>query len=94
LDFNQLMAEVKMNQSIFPHPWDEKLVKGIISYYDEQAEDEAAAQDKMTFAEQTRTAIEIPKELAHQGSRTAYEAVLGKVPDVEPDPPYEQLPPV
>jgi hypothetical protein len=80
-----------MNQSIFPYPWDEELVKGIISHYDEQAEDEARAEDEMTFTEQNQTVIEIPEELAQQGSRTAYEAVLGKVPDVEPET-YDQLP--
>ena len=32
------------------------------------------------------------EELAQWGSRAAYEAVLAKVPDVEPEP-YDQLPP-
>jgi hypothetical protein len=31
------------------------------------------------------------ENLAQQGSRTAYEAVLAKVPDIEPEP-YDQLP--
>jgi hypothetical protein len=31
------------------------------------------------------------EELAKRGSRTKYEAVLAKVPDVEPEP-YDQLP--
>lgn len=32
------------------------------------------------------------EDLAKQGSRKKYEAVLAKVPDVEPEP-YDQLPP-
>jgi hypothetical protein len=31
------------------------------------------------------------ENLAQQGSRAAYEAVLAKVPDIEPEP-YDQLP--
>jgi hypothetical protein len=52
-----------MNQSKFPHQWDEERVKGVISHYDEQAEDEAVTEDETTFADQTQTVIEIPKEL-------------------------------
>jgi uncharacterized protein (DUF433 family) len=36
--------------------------------------------------------VEHLEELAQRGNRTAYEAVLVKVPDVEPEP-YDQLPP-
>ncbi|PSB05269.1 toxin-antitoxin system HicB family antitoxin [Merismopedia glauca] len=31
------------------------------------------------------------EDLAQQGSRTAYDAILAKVPDVEPEP-YDRLP--
>jgi hypothetical protein len=52
-----------MNQSKFPHQWDEERVKGVISHYDEQSEDEAVAEDETTFEDQTQTVMEIPKEL-------------------------------
>ncbi len=52
-----------MNQSKFPPQWDDERVKGVISHYDEQAEDEAVVEDETTFADQTQTVMEIPKEL-------------------------------
>jgi hypothetical protein len=42
-----------MNQSKFPHQWDEERIKGVISHYDEQSEDEAVAEDETMFADQT-----------------------------------------
>jgi hypothetical protein len=52
-----------MNQSKFPPQWDDERVKGVISHYDEQAEDETVVEDETTFADQTQTVMEIPKEL-------------------------------
>jgi hypothetical protein len=52
-----------MNQSKFPPQWDDERVKGVISHYDEQVEDEAVVEDETTFADQTQTVMEIPKEL-------------------------------
>jgi hypothetical protein len=52
-----------MNQNKLPPQWDEERVKGVISHYDEQTEDEAVTEDETTFADQTQTVMEIPKEL-------------------------------
>jgi hypothetical protein len=43
--------------------WDEERVKGVISHYDEQPEDEGVTEDETTLADQTQTVMEIPKEL-------------------------------
>jgi hypothetical protein len=52
-----------MTQSKFSPQWDEERIQGIISHYEAQTEDEALAEDDITFADQTQAVIEIPKEL-------------------------------
>jgi hypothetical protein len=52
-----------MEQNRFPVGWDEERVRRILTYYEEQTEEEAVAEDKAAFEDQTQTMIEIPKEL-------------------------------
>lgn len=52
-----------MTESKFPPGWDEERVRQVLSYYEEQTEDEAVAEDEAAFEENLRTVMEVPKEL-------------------------------
>lgn len=67
-----------MRQQTFPSGWDEERVQKVRTYYEEQTEDEAVAEDEAAFAESTQTMMEVPHELVpttreliakHQASR-------------------------
>jgi hypothetical protein len=49
-------------QSKFPPGWDEDRVRRVLSYYEEQTEEEAVAEDEAAF-EQSQTVMEVPLEL-------------------------------
>ncbi|MEM9541377.1 MAG: hypothetical protein AAGA60_18000 [Cyanobacteria bacterium P01_E01_bin.42] len=51
-----------MNTNQFPKGWDEKRVQGVLSYYEEQTEDEAIAEDEAIF-NNGETLMQIPIEL-------------------------------
>ena len=49
-----------MSNNRFPPGWDEKRVKGVISHYESQSEDEAVAEDEATMGD---TVMAVPAEL-------------------------------
>jgi hypothetical protein len=60
----------------FPKGWSEERIRRVISFYENQTQDEAAAEDEAAL--QSETVIEVPKELLpairemiakHQASR-------------------------
>jgi hypothetical protein len=52
-----------MKQSKFPPGWDEEKVRRVISYYEEQSQEEALAEDEAAFENAGLAVMEIPKEL-------------------------------
>jgi hypothetical protein len=50
-------------KSRYPKGWDEKRILAIISHYEDQNEDEAAAEDEAAFKDRTQTAMEVPIQL-------------------------------
>ena len=52
-----------MKRNKFPQGWDEKRVCEVISFYEQQTEEEAVAEDEAAFENQGKTLIEVPKEL-------------------------------
>ena len=52
-----------MKQNKFPPGWDEKRVQRVIDYYENQTEDEAAAEDEATFQDKSVPLMEVPTEL-------------------------------
>jgi hypothetical protein len=49
-----------MSKNRFPPGWDEKRVKGVISHYESQSEDEAVAEDEAATGD---TVMAVPPEL-------------------------------
>ncbi len=52
-----------MKQTKLPSGWDVQRVERVLSHYEKQSDDEAAAEDEAAFADQTQTVMEIPIEL-------------------------------
>ena len=52
-----------MRKKKFPPGWNEKRVKEVIAYYEEQTDDEAVAEDEAAYESQTQTFIEVPNDL-------------------------------
>ncbi|MBI1765942.1 MAG: hypothetical protein HYR56_31440 [Acidobacteria bacterium] len=52
-----------MPQSKFPIGWDEEKVRGVLDYYEAQTEDEAVAEDEVSFENPSPTLMEVPVEL-------------------------------
>ena len=52
-----------MNQSKFPPGWDEDRVRKVLTYYEEQNEAEAVAEDEAAFEDQDQTVMEISNAL-------------------------------
>ena len=68
-----------MNQNKFPLDWDETRVQKVITLYEKQTADEAAAEDEVVFEDSSQTVIQIPQELIpvvreliakHSGNKT------------------------
>jgi hypothetical protein len=47
----------------FPPGWDEERVLRVLSHYEKQSDEEAAAEDAAAFKGKRRTVIEVPVEL-------------------------------
>lgn len=47
----------------FPPGWDEERVLRVLSHYEKQIDEEAAAEDEAAFKDKRRTVIEVPVEL-------------------------------
>lgn len=52
-----------MKQSKFPPGWDEERVHKVLTYYEEQTEEEAVAEDEASIEDRTQTVMEVPNEL-------------------------------
>lgn len=52
-----------MKQSRFPEGWDQDRIGRVLAHYEQQPEDEAAAEDQASFEDQTQTVMEIPTGL-------------------------------
>lgn len=52
-----------MKQNKFPPGWDEKRVQSVISYYEQQTEDEAVAEAEAGLQDESITLMEVPTEL-------------------------------
>lgn len=52
-----------MKQKIFPPGWDEQRVKRILERYESQTEEEAVAEDEAAYEDDSRTIMEIPRDL-------------------------------
>ena len=52
-----------MKQNKFPPGWDEKRVQSVISYYEQQTEDEAIAEAEAGLQDKSITLMEVPTEL-------------------------------
>ncbi len=50
-------------QSQFPPGWDEARVRRVLEHYETQSEEEAIAEDEVSFEATTHTAMEVPVEL-------------------------------
>jgi len=47
----------------FPAGWNEARVRRVLSHYEKQTDEEAAAEDEAAFMDKGRTVIEVPFEL-------------------------------
>jgi hypothetical protein len=52
-----------MPQHGLPPGWDEERIRQVLTHYEEQTEDEAAAEDEAVFEDATQTMMEVPNEL-------------------------------
>ena len=47
----------------FPPGWDEQRVERLLRHYESLSEEEAVAEDEAAFQDDSRTVMEVPKEL-------------------------------
>ena len=52
-----------MGKNKFPPGWDEERVKRVLNHYENQSDEEAAAEDDAAFEGTSSTVMEIPKHL-------------------------------
>ncbi len=52
-----------MKQHRFPPGWDEERVRKVLTHYEEQTEDETAAEDEAAFEDSTQTVMGVTNEL-------------------------------
>lgn len=55
--------EKRSKKQVFPHGWDEKRVKEVIAYYDNQTEDEEAAEYEAAMKIEGKSVMLVPTEL-------------------------------
>lgn len=53
-------------QNKFPPGWDDARVKRVIEHYDNQSEEEAAAEDEAAFETPGETVMSVPTELVSE----------------------------
>ncbi|MGA2074150.1 MAG: hypothetical protein ABSH52_11665 [Terriglobia bacterium] len=58
-----------MKQNRFPAGWDESRVRSVLEHYEQQTEDEAAAEDEAAFRKRGQTVVLIPKRLVPEVTR-------------------------
>ncbi len=79
-----------MKQSKFPTNWDEEQIRRVLTHYEGQTEEDAVAEDKGAFVDQSQAIMEISKELVpavrkliekHQSyAKTAPDKILNRKP--------------
>lgn len=52
-----------MNQSRFPEGWDEKRVQRVLAHYEGQTEEEAVAEDEVSFQTRSHSTVQVPVDL-------------------------------
>ena len=52
-----------MINSNFPEGWEEKRVKNVIAFYENQTEEEAVAEDEAAYQDKNQTFMKIPAKL-------------------------------
>jgi hypothetical protein len=52
-----------MTNKHFPAGWDEERIRRVLTHYEKQTDEEAAAEDEAAFKGKKRTVIEVPVEL-------------------------------
>lgn len=52
-----------MRSDRFPPGWNAERVRKVLTYYEEQTEDEAVAEDEAAITESTQTVMEVPHAL-------------------------------
>ena len=52
-----------MKDSKLPEGWDESRIRRVLAHYEQQSEDEAAAEDEAALAAADQTLMEVPTEL-------------------------------
>jgi hypothetical protein len=55
-----------MSASRYPGGWDEERVQRVLRHYEEQSDDEGAAEDDAAFEAPTHTAMAVPVELVSE----------------------------
>jgi hypothetical protein len=71
-----------MKQSKFPPGWDEERVRRVLSYYEEQSESEALAEDEAAFENEKLAVMEGPNELVPAVREMIAKHQAGKEPGV------------
>ena len=52
-----------MTRNRFPPGWDEKRVRRVLAHYENQSDEEVAAEDALAFKDKRRAVVEVPIEL-------------------------------
>jgi hypothetical protein len=52
-----------MKKNKFPKGWDEERVQKVISFYESQTDEEAVAEDEVTYEQKGYSMVEVPIEL-------------------------------
>jgi hypothetical protein len=52
-----------MSKSRLPKDWDEARVKSVAEHYNNQSDDEAVAEDELSYKETTHTSMDVPVDL-------------------------------
>ena len=52
-----------MRQGKYPPGWDEKKVRRVLQYDEQQSEEEAVGEDEAAFEDSTQAIMEVPREL-------------------------------
>jgi len=58
-----------MKRNRFPTGWDEARVQSVLQHYEQQTEDEAAAEDEAAFWLRGQTVVLVPKRLVPEVTR-------------------------
>ena len=52
-----------MSESKYPSGWDQTRIRRVLEHYEQQSDDEAAAEDEAAYQSPTHTAMSIPVDL-------------------------------